>query len=497
MPSLFPQWPSLSWIERALQHSPQAANKQPAETVVHPVSFDYTTVAQLHQLISANAEKLVPTTSEEDVEVRAGEQAHLSHLLNTLFRWKLSLMPGAARNFKQFYTAEQLIYAVDLSLQAKAGSSGLKELCVLALKALFPAVNDVVWATMAQSSLPSASSVTRHMMTLEVALLLMKRHGASATATPRVRYGLVDASPAWGLDWLWIQELSVPGGAELISLYHISVGFLQAMLLWQAGITASTGVPEPRLVPAHLQNQLQHIAAQHQTHTYTPVVIASGYANLSHKVSACLHAFMLHCGSVEAMQQHVDSFLTWTTDMGTESGFSEYRCSNVSTLLPAWWRAPALENDLEEVEDELFDVDMATSGDDQQAFEQEVLGLQEGPQTPRRILSEAFQGIHQKFVVKPMCSSVCVHAAFSNLHFQKFMTKIASQVGYWLFLSQCRPAREVAGPMLLFFLKNIAPYYSLSLILICSFALSVPARWSSHLQPNSSKMRFPSLESCM
>ena len=354
---LFSGWPSQQWLEdvatirnkpRQKHHSVEVA--EPADSPLQPLALDYETVAQLQQLLSSNATTILSTSSNEDQEDKAGAEAQLSHLLVTLRHWKFRLMPGAARNFRQFYTAEQLVYAIDLSLQAKSGTSELKQICVSALKALFPSISDVVWATMARDRLPSSTSVTRHMVSLEVAMILLERENAKKSSAPRIRYGLVDASPAWGLDWLWVQETSVPGGSQLVSLYHVSVTWMRDMLLWQTGLGTNTSSVEPDSIPGHLQLQLRHIAAHIETHTYTPIVIGSGYANLSHKIGACLHSFMLHCGTLSALQEHADSFLSWTTDLGTESGFSEYRCLDVSSLLPSWWRAPKMECDLEECE---------------------------------------------------------------------------------------------------------------------------------------------------
>ena len=354
---LFEQWPNPLWIQRAAEAHKKSKTTPEEIKQGQLLDFDFSTVSELHELISANAQKLLPT--DDDAEVRAGAEAKLSDLLGKLRTWKLHLMPGAARNFKQFYTAEQLVYSIDLSLKTKAGSTGLREVCVLALKALFPSINDVVWASMARVSLPSATTVTRHMLTLEVAMLLMKRQLASDTSVPPIRYGLVDASPAWGLDWMWIQEWSLPGGKELVSVFHQSVLWRQAFLSWQAMCPFDLSTIEAHQIPDHLQEQLGRIAGKFSVHTYTPVVIGSGYANLSHKVAACLHAFMLHCGNVDALRRHVETYASWTTDLGTESGFSDYRCHDIANLLPVWMQRPALEHDLENPSEQELETDLA------------------------------------------------------------------------------------------------------------------------------------------
>ena len=60
--------------------------------------------------------------------------------------------------------------------------------------------------------------------------------------------------------------------------------------------------------------------------------------------------FFLHLGLIENLQTHLDSFVSFTTDFGTEAGLTEYRSSNVTGLLPTWIRRPPppLELDIEE-----------------------------------------------------------------------------------------------------------------------------------------------------
>ena len=333
-------------------------------------AFDYETVSALHELISLNAEALVcpkrPDSETADTDEEKGAAvANVSHLMAKLQQWKVSLMPGMAQSFKKFYSAQQLYYCIDVAMHAKAGSQGFRDICIRALRALFPHMHEDVWLSSYVSKLPAASTITRHMVSLEVAILLLEREVAKMSPVPRVRYALVDSSPAWGLEWLWVQEVSVPGGQPLIDLFNDCVNWVlgfeewkkkRQRQRWQVMETStscdtalqmaarssryqqtashvaakskqssasvsypSTQVMETALhmaaksedlstefiehdedgmfglqassIPQTFHYQLQSIASRLQVHTYTPVVLGSGFSNLSHKLSGCLHCF--------------------------------------------------------------------------------------------------------------------------------------------------------------------------------------------------------------
>ena len=404
MPNWFEKFPGQAWLAEALRlkHS-----KPVASQTSFSEAFDYPTVATLHEVISKNAHSLVlPEGSQgsDSVEDRAGAVANISHLMAKLQAWKIALMPGMAHSFKKFYSAQQLYYSIDVATHAKSGSQGLRVMCIRALRALFPHMHEDVWLSAYVSKLPAASTITRHMVSLEVAMILMEREVAKMSTCARVRYGLVDCSPAWGLDFLWFQELSVPGGDGLISLYSDCVRWIRGFQEWQKkykdrGLQSnqvfSTSRPtelhvaaksgedaeiawrdhsqsaliglQASAIPQTYHYQLQSIATRLEVHTYTPVVIASGFSNLSHKLAGCLHSFFLHLGNLESLKSHMDSFISVTTDLGTESGLTEYRSSNVTDLLPVWIRRPPpaleldIEGDLPELEDDMEPTEPAQS----------------------------------------------------------------------------------------------------------------------------------------
>ena len=58
--------------------------------------------------------------------------------------------------------------------------------------------------------------------------------------------------------------------------------------------------------------------------------------------------FWLELGTVEALQAFLGSFVSFTTDMGTDVNDVNFICDQVKELLPYWLRDPAMRPDVDE-----------------------------------------------------------------------------------------------------------------------------------------------------
>ena len=65
---------------------------------------------------------------------------------------------------------------------------------------------------------------------------------------------------------------------------------------------------------------------------------------LSDKVSALLYAMLLEVG-MQLMSAYLDSFISITTDIGTEVGVGDYEDADIYSLLPAWILSSQFEAD--------------------------------------------------------------------------------------------------------------------------------------------------------
>ena len=68
-------------------------------------------------------------------------------------------------------------------------------------------------------------------------------------------------------------------------------------------------------------------------HTHTPVALASGFAGLVHTSQLVVLCF----GSPRRrLCRFVDTFVSYTTDMGVEAGFADFQCQSIRSLLAPW-----------------------------------------------------------------------------------------------------------------------------------------------------------------
>ena len=88
--------------------------------------------------------------------------------------------------------------------------------------------------------------------------------------------------------------------------------------------------------PPRVRQLVQGICQRAQVHTHTPVAIASGFAGL---VQTC-QLVLLCSGSprqaARLLCRFVDSFVSYTTDMGVEAGFADFQCQSMRSLLAPW-----------------------------------------------------------------------------------------------------------------------------------------------------------------
>ena len=88
------------------------------------------------------------------------------------------------------------------------------------------------------------------------------------------------------------------------------------------------------------EGPLETLICHHWIHTEVPVCLGSGFSGLAHKVAAMLQACALEQGpGIEHLQAFLSSVVSWTTDMGTEFGFSSFKYAGPlsDSLLPSWF----------------------------------------------------------------------------------------------------------------------------------------------------------------
>lgn len=97
---------------------------------------------------------------------------------------------------------------------------------------------------------------------------------------------------------------------------------------------------------------IEEVKALHQAllqavthHKCIPVALGSGKVSLEDKVACLLHATGCECVDARSLQRHLNSFVSWTTDLGTEALLPSFQAKGLSSVLPSHLVQP-LESDI-------------------------------------------------------------------------------------------------------------------------------------------------------
>ena len=88
--------------------------------------------------------------------------------------------------------------------------------------------------------------------------------------------------------------------------------------------------------PPRLRQLMQEICQRVQMHARTPVAIASGFAGLVHTCQLVLLCSGSPRQAARLLCRFVDSFVSYTTDMGVEAGFADFQCQSMRSLQAPW-----------------------------------------------------------------------------------------------------------------------------------------------------------------
>ena len=79
-------------------------------------------------------------------------------------------------------------------------------------------------------------------------------------------------------------------------------------------------------------------------HTLPPVALGLGRTRLPDKVRALLYAMCLDAG-LQQLRSYVESFVSFTTDMGAELGIGDYEDAQLNRILPGFVLSSQFEAD--------------------------------------------------------------------------------------------------------------------------------------------------------
>ena len=185
---------------------------------------------------------------------------------------------------------------------------------------------------------PSASTLRRLSFGIDAAAMLWERTRRS-TLSCATSYGWADASPQGGRDWLLIKVVThrrEPGDRSRPSMADL---LRQATMLTVPADTSATG-----LTAAEQEARAAAVRVLRENFTarvLPPTALGLKRANLAHKAAALVHSFALETEqSIAHLDAELASLVSFTTDLGVESGIPDFRLSCPVDLIPLWMRQP-------------------------------------------------------------------------------------------------------------------------------------------------------------
>ena len=293
---------------------------------------------------------LAQCETEED---RAGEQLSLEAFANWLRQLVSYFAPNFATNMNQLrsryhvsqphgehhghqrYSDSQLVGMVLFAWHLR-NSVVLKEAMPSALESMFPGFfqkTNIALGTQVFS--PSRSLLQSAQLSLDVALMILRRQKFESQQSVE-RYGWADSSPVAQADWIVSK--------------HQTVATSSCTELWLACCElCSLEVDTEDIAEQQRRIELtKYLLAGISVQTQPPQTLAMGLTHIESKLSALAFSFFLEVGSLTGLKILLDSFVSFTSDMGTEFGTASFMIDDLRKLLPEWLVQPLLRVDVED-----------------------------------------------------------------------------------------------------------------------------------------------------
>jgi hypothetical protein len=211
------------------------------------------------------------------------------------------------------------------------------------------AARGVLSSTTAAAPAPSRSTLQRLALTVDAASMLHERHLRSLE--PMIAcYGWADASPQGGREWLLSKIVFCRGSslsmAALMHHAHVLHKGARNMPDVDAGSGSEGELAEVGV--AARNDALLALRSNLQKRTLPPTALGLRQTNLAHKCAALVHAVALETGGgFDAVDDVFASFVSFTTDFGTEVGIPGFATQSLCNLLPSWMQVARTDQGLQ------------------------------------------------------------------------------------------------------------------------------------------------------
>lgn len=234
----------------------------------------------------------------------------------------------------QVYSSLFMVKAL-LLMRLIPGSVNMTSLLVDAVMLLFPNLLRSVCERLLADPHVFPGSGQRHQarLVLDAALLFWRR----ADTRAYVRFGGADASPQCGYDFLL-------SSSDYILKTEIVATFVAVQRMMQeANIrTTMNGEQSDQSIADHLLVR-QNILKEDDL----PIALGNSAASTGDKCAAMMYKWFLRCDSRDALAEYIESFFSYTSDMGTEIHMAGFHLRAIDDLLPVWMQPQAISCDVE------------------------------------------------------------------------------------------------------------------------------------------------------
>ena len=169
---------------------------------------------------------------------------------------------------------------------------------------------------------PAASTRRFALYLLDVGFMLYWKEFHEKNTGNMYYYWMADSSPQKGYDWL------------NSGCYCVRASSAKACL------DAVRSLGSGRELPEHEIGELSRLLLDEVFfHYLPPVVLGKGAAAVEQKLAGWTYALWLETNARPLHKAVMDGTRSWTTDMGTELAFNDFRIANCESLLPGMFTA--------------------------------------------------------------------------------------------------------------------------------------------------------------
>ena len=147
------------------------------------------------------------------------------------------------------------------------------------------------------------------------------------------RWALGDSSPQAGRDWFQCKETIVKN-SDLLKVAHAIDTLTSDYEAAAAG---------DRFAVADMRPHNNTLATCIKQHMKAPMAKGQGCSSVEHLASCFVQSCYLEVDNLDELHRVLREYVSFTSDLGTDSGIRSFRVSSAEDVLPEWLQCPKVE----------------------------------------------------------------------------------------------------------------------------------------------------------